>query len=110
MSRHPLASDGRSAAFSGPDGATIQVAWVDPGLLQAHRSMPRLLRRELTGVGDEAYRAVIGGGVVARRGGHVLMVMGRMPGTSDGERDRAFEAVARATLGSSVARRGLELA
>jgi hypothetical protein len=100
VSRHPLAAAGRSAAFTGADGATIQVAWVDPALLQAHRSMPRLFRRELAHVGDEAYRAVIGGGVVARRDGHVLMVMGRIPGASDRDRDRAFEAVARATLGS----------
>jgi Predicted membrane protein (DUF2207) len=102
-SQHPLAADGRSAVFAGADGATIQVAWVDPGLLQAHRAMPRILRRQLSEVGDEAHRAVIGGGVVARRGGHVLMVMGRLPGTSDRERDRAFEAVARATLGSPPA-------
>ena len=60
--------------------------------------MPRILRRDLPGVGDEAYRAVIGGGVVARRGGHVLMVMGRLPGSSDGERNRALEGVARAAL------------
>ncbi|HWC10338.1 MAG TPA: hypothetical protein VG455_03855, partial [Acidimicrobiales bacterium] len=96
---HPLAASARSAAFTGGNGARVQVAWVDPGLLQAYRSMPRLLRRELPGVGDEAYRAVIGGGVVARRGGHVLMVIGRMPGTSDRDRDRTFEAVARAALG-----------
>jgi hypothetical protein len=102
VGQHPLAAAGRSALFAGADGATIQVAWVDPRLLQAHRAMPRLLRRDLTDVGDEAYRAVIGGGVVARRGGHVLMVMGRMPGTSDRDRDRIFESVARVTLGSSA--------
>ena len=102
VNQHPLAAAGRSAFFAGADGASIQVAWVDPSLLQAHRAMPRLFRRELTDVGDEAYRAVIGGGVVARRGGHVLMVMGRIPGTSDRDRDRTFEAVARATLGSFV--------
>lgn len=96
---HPLAADGRSAAFAAPDGTLIQVAWVDSSLLQAHRSMPRILRRELPGVGDEAYRAVIGGGVVARRGGHVLMVMGRMAGSSDEERNQAFEAIARSALG-----------
>lgn len=99
---HPMAEDGRSAVFVGADGfdgATLQVAWVNPTLLQAHRSMPRLLRRELPDVGDEAYRAVIGGGVVARRGGHVLLVMGRMPGSTDGDRNQAFEAVARACVG-----------
>jgi hypothetical protein len=103
VKQHPLAAAGRSTAFAGPDGGTIQVAWVEPALLQAHRSMPRILRRELSGVGDEAYRAVIGGGVVARRGGHVLMVMGRMPGASDRDRDQTFEAVARAALGSAPA-------
>lgn len=98
---HPMAEAGRSAVFVGADGATLQVAWVNPALLQAHRSMPRFLRRELPNVGDEAYRAVIGGGVVARRGGHVLLVMGRMPASSDGDRNRAFEAVARAAVGPS---------
>jgi len=95
---HPLAVAGRSATFTAAGGTTVQVAWVDPTLLQAHRSMPRLLRKQLDGVGDEAYRAVMGGGVVARRGGHVLMVMGRLPDMGDDERDRALEAVARVTL------------
>lgn len=95
---HPLARDGQSAVFTGAGGAMVQVAWVDPTLLQAHRSMPRFLRRELRDVGDEAYRAVIGGGVVARSGGHVLMVMGRLPGSRDTERDRALETIARAAL------------
>ena len=98
---HPLARDGRSATFVGADGAMVQIAWVDPSFLQAHRSMPRVLRRDLPGVGDEAYRAVIGGAVVARRGGQVLMVMGRLPRSSDPERDRAFEAIARAAVGPS---------
>jgi 2-phospho-L-lactate guanylyltransferase (CobY/MobA/RfbA family) len=80
----------------------VQVAWVDPALLQAHRAIPRLLRRELKGVGDEAYRAVMGGGVVVRQGGRVLMVMGRLPDMSDDGRDRALEAVARVTLASST--------
>lgn len=97
-SPHPLAAAGRSATFTGGDGTMVQVVWVDPSLLTAYRSMPRLLRRELKDVGDEAYRAVIGGGVVARRGGHVLMVTGRLPGADDGDRNRAFAAVARAAL------------
>ncbi len=100
-SAHPLAQDGRSVSFVGAGGATLHVAWVDPNFLQAHRSMPRFLRRELSGVGDEAYRAVIGGGVVARRGGHVLLVMGRLPGFSDSDRNRAFEEVARAAVNGS---------
>lgn len=97
--RHPLAAGGRSATFTAADGALVQVAWVDPTLLQAHRSMPRFLRRQLRDVGDEAYGAVMGGGVVARQEGHVFMVMGRIPSSSDSERNRAFEAIARAALG-----------
>ncbi|MGI9021799.1 MAG: hypothetical protein ACR2HV_00930 [Acidimicrobiales bacterium] len=97
---HPLAAAGRSVTFTAGGATMVQMAWVDANLLQAHRSMPRLLRRELTGVGDEAYRAVLGGGVVARHGSHVLMVMGRLPGGGDDERDRALEGVARATLNS----------
>lgn len=96
---HPLAARQASATFTAADGSMVQVAWVDASLLQAHRAMPRLLRRELSGVGDEAYRALIGGGVVARRGGHVLMVMGRLAETADGERNRALEAVAKAAMG-----------
>ena len=98
---HPLSREGRSATYTAADGAMVQVAWVDHTLLQAHRSMPRLLRRELPGVGDEAYRAVMGGGVVARQDGHVLVVMGRFPGSDDAERNRALEEVARAALAPS---------
>ena len=96
---HPLARDGRSVAFVADDGSLLQMAWVDAALLQAYRGMPRLLRRELSGVGDEAYRAVVGGGVVARRGGHVLIVTGRLAGSDDEERDQALDALARATVG-----------
>ena len=96
---HPLAGDGRSVALAGADGTVLQMAWVDPSFLRGYRGMPRLLRRPLTGVGDEAYRAVIGGGLVARRDGHVLLVMGRLPGEDDEERDRVFQKVARAALG-----------
>jgi hypothetical protein len=80
----------------------VQLAWVEPSMLQAHRAMPRFLRKPLPGLGDEAYRAVIGGGVVARRDGHVLVVMGRLPGESDADRDHAFEAIARAALDGSA--------
>jgi hypothetical protein len=94
---HPLAVDGASATFSAGDGTSLQVAWVDPSFLQAHRSMPRLLRRTVSGVGDEAYRSVIGGGVVARRGDWVLLVMGGVPGAGNRERNEVFEAVAGVT-------------
>ncbi|MDQ4131813.1 MAG: hypothetical protein M3179_01090 [Actinomycetota bacterium] len=93
---HPLAVDGASVTFRDDEGASVQAAWVDPSFLQAHRALPRLLRRNLPGVGDEAYRAVIGGAVVARHAGSVLLVMGRIPGADDGERDRAFAEIARA--------------
>jgi hypothetical protein len=98
---HPMAAAGRSATFASQGGVTVQVAWVDPTLVHAYRAMPRLLRRDLPGVGDEAYRAAIGGGVVARRGGDVLVVMGRVPGASDRERDRVLGDVARAALGAA---------
>ncbi|MFP5319251.1 MAG: DUF2207 family protein [Acidimicrobiia bacterium] len=98
---HPLAAGRGSATFTGEGGAMVQVVWVEPALLTAYRSMPRILRRRIDGVGDEAYRAVIGGGLVARRGSHVLMVTGRLPGASDGDRNRAFAAVARAALATA---------
>ena len=95
---HPLAADDRSAVYTAGDGTNVQLAWVDPRLLQAYRAIPRLLRRRLAGLGDEAYRASIGGAVVVRRGGHVLVVMGRLPRSGDAERDRMLEDVARAAL------------
>lgn len=95
---HPMAAAGRSATYAAGDGTTVHLAWVDPALLQAFRATPRLLRREITGVGDEAYRAAIGGAVVARRGGHVLVVAGLLPHASDGERDRMLANVARAAV------------
>jgi hypothetical protein len=101
---HPLARDGRAVTFAAGDGTTVQVAWVDPALLEAHRAMPRLLHRRVIGVGDEAYRAVIGGGVVTRHGNHVLVVMGRLPGASDDERNRALEEVARTAVSAGSGR------
>ncbi|HEX2043823.1 MAG TPA: hypothetical protein VHF24_14420 [Acidimicrobiales bacterium] len=95
---HPMAAPGRSATYTAADGTTVQLAWIDPTLVQAFGAVPRILRRDLPGVGDQAYRAAVGGGVVARRRGHVLVVTGHLPGSSDGDRDRAVEDVARAAV------------
>jgi hypothetical protein len=95
---HPLALPGASATFSGPGRAMVQVAWVGPQFLQAQRALPRFLRREVPGLGDEAYRATIGGGIVARQSGWVVLVLGTLPGLSEPQRDHALEEVARAAI------------
>jgi hypothetical protein len=99
---HPMAVGGASVTFGDGDGSTVVIAWADPVILHAHRSMPRLLRRELPGLGSEAYR-VTGGGVVVRSGGSVLLVMGRLTGITDRERNQLFEHLARTTLDLSAA-------
>jgi hypothetical protein len=56
------------------------------------------LRHELPGLGDEAYRARFGGGVLARTGDDVVMVTPHLPGVPTLERDAVAERVAAATL------------
>jgi hypothetical protein len=92
---HPLAVDGASATYAGPDGSRLVVAWVRPDLIDGFRHLPRPLSTAIDGIGDEAYRAPMGGGIVARCNGHVLLVTPSLPGLDDADRDRAVEAVAR---------------
>jgi hypothetical protein len=67
-------------------------------MIEVYRRMPGLLRRELAGVGDEAYRARWGGGVIARAGAHVVTVTPHLPGLDDARRDEVAAAVAAAAL------------
>jgi hypothetical protein len=95
---HPLAIDpATSATYAGPDGERIVVAWVRPETIDGFRLLPRFLAAAVP-VGDEAYRAPLGGGVVARSGPHVLLVAPSLPGYTDDVRDRAVDAIVRAAL------------
>ncbi len=75
----------------------MQVVWAPTPIIEPFRRIA-LLRRELPGVGDEAYRARFGGGVVARRGDHVVMVTPHLPGLDGTVRDDLAVRVAQAAL------------
>jgi hypothetical protein len=94
---HPAALPGGSALYRGGD-AHVQVAWVPSPMIEVYRRMPGLLRRELAGVGDEAYRARWGGGVIARTGDRVVTVTPHLPGLDDARRDEVAAAIAAAAL------------
>jgi hypothetical protein len=94
---HPAALPDGSGLYRAGD-AHVQVAWVPSPMIEVYRRMPGLLRRELAGVGDEAYRARWGGGVIARAGAHVVTVTPHLPGLEDDRRDEVAEAVAAAAL------------
>ena len=96
--RHPLALGGASVTFAADDGARVIAAWVAPDVLSAYRSLPNALASPVSGVGDEAYRAPLGGGLVARAGDHVLLLAPHLPGANNDERDRVAGALARDTL------------
>jgi hypothetical protein len=101
--RHPLALGGASATYVAPDGGRLIVAWIRPEMLAGFRHMPRFLAAAVPGIGDEAYRAPAGGGVVARVDEHVLLVTPSLPGLNGDARDQAVDAVAHAatTLGAA---------
>ncbi|HEX6421906.1 MAG TPA: hypothetical protein VFZ79_00395 [Acidimicrobiales bacterium] len=95
---HPAALPGGSAIYrTGPDGH-VQVVWVPLAAIGVYRHLPAAVRHELPGLGDEAYRARFGGGVMARRGDHVVMVTPHLPGLDAGERDEVARRVALATI------------
>lgn len=71
---HPLARDGASRTFVTADGTRVLVAWVTADALGAVRSLVPQGAAPLAQLGDEAYRARVGGGVVARVGPHTLLV------------------------------------
>lgn len=102
--RHPLAIDGASRTFVTPDGGRVITAWIQPGEIDAHRHMPPALATAVSGLGDETYRSPVGGGIVTRVDGNVLMVVATLPALDDQARDRAISAVAHATLTAAAAR------
>ena len=95
---HPAALAGASALYHSAGGAQIQLSWVPAATMDIYRRMPALLRHEVPGLGDEGYRARFGGGVIARRGAHTVMVTSHLPGLDNTRRDETTARVAAATL------------
>ena len=95
---YPLAIAGASATFVARDGGRVIASWLRPEEFEEFRQLPRTVAAPVAGVGDEAYRAPMGGGLVARVGAQVLMVMATLPGRTDVQRDQAVEAVARSVV------------
>ncbi len=98
---HPLTVDGASVTFAADDGGRVVAAWIPPATLDALRALPRSMAPAVPGVGDEAYRAPMGGGVVARVGERAVMVSAALPGRDDADRDAAVAAVAALTTTSA---------
>lgn len=94
---HPLTVDGASVTFAADDGGRVVAAWIPPATLDALRALPRAVAPAVAGIGDEAYRAPMGGGVVARVGDRAVMVSAALPGRDDADRDAAVAAVAALT-------------
>jgi hypothetical protein len=102
--QHPLAIDGASRTFLTPDGGRLITAWIRPSELEAHRHMPTSLATPVSGVGEESYRSPMGGGLVARAGANVLMVVATLPSLDDAQRDRVIVTVAQMTLANAASR------
>ena len=93
---HPLALDGASSTYLTQDGGRIIAAWIRPNDFDALRPTLAPLATAISGVG-EAYRSPVGGGLVARVNGHVLMIVATLPALSAEQRDRTVVAVAQLT-------------
>ena len=95
---HPLAIEGASRTFLTPDGGRLITAWIRPSEFEAHRHMPVSLATPVSGIGEESYRSPMGGGLVARSGGNVLMVVATLPSLDDTTRDRVITTTAQLSL------------
>ncbi len=95
---HPAALPGGSAIYRAGAEGHVQVVWVPMAVIGVYRHLPAAARHELPGLGDEAYRARFGGGVMARRGDDVVMVTPHLPGVDAGERDEVARRVALAAI------------
>jgi hypothetical protein len=95
---HPAALPGGSAIYRTDSDGHIQVVSVPVAAIGVYRHLPAAVRHELPGLGDEAYSARFGGGVMARRGEHVVMVTPHLPGVDADERDEVARRVALAAI------------
>lgn len=96
---HPLAVEGASATYVADDGGRVVTAWVPPAHVAALATLPRSVAPAVPGIGEEAYRAPEGGGILARVGTHALLVAAALPDTDHATRDGAVSAVARLVAG-----------
>ncbi|HET6954570.1 MAG TPA: hypothetical protein VFI47_29670 [Acidimicrobiales bacterium] len=95
---HPLAVGRASATFRGDGQALVQVAWIDPAALDALRSPHDGQPLTVPGLGDEAVRARVGGGLIARRGDRAVLVVAHLPDLDEAGRDAVTATVAGAAL------------
>lgn len=100
-SAYPLALRGASSTFVAPDGGRVLAAWLRPAEIERFRDQVGAVVARVDGVGDEVYRATMGGGLVARAGHHVLLVEAALPALTDAQRNRAVDAVARSAVAAA---------
>jgi hypothetical protein len=100
---HPAALPGGSAIYRVGDDGHVQVVWVPEATIDVYRRLPEDQRHELPGLGDEAYRARFGGGVMARAGHGVVMVTPHLPDLPEDQRDEVAVRVASAALAGAPA-------
>jgi hypothetical protein len=92
---YPLAIEGASRTFVTQDGGRIITAWIPLALVDTFREHADSRSTSIVGLGDEAYRSALGGGLVVALRGHALMVAATLPGRTAEQDDAATEAVAR---------------
>jgi hypothetical protein len=96
---HPLAVDGASRTFETENGGRVLTAWIQPSEIESFRNQSNgyggAETTPIAGVGDEAYRATIGGGLVVRVRDQVLMVVATLPAMAPDQGGHAIENVAR---------------
>jgi hypothetical protein len=95
---HPAALPGGSAIYRVGDDGHVQVVWVPEATIDVYRRLPEGQRHMLPDLGDEAYRARFGGGVMARAGRAVVMVTPHLPDLPEDQRDDVAVRVASAAL------------
>jgi hypothetical protein len=91
---HPLAMGHASATYVTDGGGRVVAAWVPPMTIDALRALPRAAAPSVDGIGDEAYRAPAGGGILARFDDRVLLVSAALPASTITDRDAAVASVA----------------
>jgi hypothetical protein len=101
---HPAALPDGSAVYraTAAGDAHVQVAWVPADMIAVYRATPALLRHAVPNLGDEAYRARWGGGILARRGDNVVTVVPHLPGLDDTRRDDVATRIAADALARSA--------
>lgn len=97
-SLHDAIESGETATYELGEGL-VYATWTNSAVFKKMRR-PRLLTREVEGVGEDAYRLRVGRTLLARQGAAVLMVAVHLPGENR-ERDKVSAALARHCLDES---------